>query len=221
MKKLFLLCFALAGLLAFSVLVGCGLQKSSVNYTVTVNDIDPSIQSVSFEVQTVNNTLPTGYFIQAIGGNQNITLTASNFYSTNPVFVTPRILINHIHIDYAIVADSAGILGGFTPTAADNAANIVIPRGSSGNGISGEATGSGEAGVSTSIAFNNLISGYHINEIGNKIISVQVSGPSSGVYSYLLSYKTHMVERATVTLSGQDEYGNAVATSFTVDIQYI
>lgn len=221
MKKVILTVGTLLCLIGLSVVIGCGLQKSSKTYTVTVAGLSPSLQRATFEVTSVNNTLPNGYAVVLGGVYPTITLTASNFYSINSAFVTPRIVFNRVHVDYSIITDSGSILGTWTPTAVDNAANIVIPRGIPSIGASGEVSASGEAGVSTTFILSNLTPTSHMVEVANKIVNVNVSGPVGGVYSYILTLKTRLVVRATVTLSGADEYGNAVSTDFTTDIEYV
>jgi len=220
MKKLILLCAALASLFAISLLIGCGLQKSNVTYVVRASGFATVMQTVSYEVAAVNNAVAGSYVITPHGVAPSLTLTASNFYSTDQNFVTPYITLNRVHIDYSVVTDSQSILAGWTPTAVDTATNsFIIPRGSSSSGASGEASASGEAGSSTTALLNNLTNFNHLSEVANKILTVNQT-VSGGVYSYTLSLKTILVVRANVTLSGQDEYGNPVSTGFITDIQY-
>jgi hypothetical protein len=221
MKKGILLCGTLCCLIGLSVVIGCGLQKSNKTYTVTVSGLSASLQTVSYEVSTVNNTSATGYSILGSGTAPTLTLTARNFYSTDSRFVTPQITFNRVHVDYSIVTDSGSILGAWKPTAVDNAANIIISRGIPSITASGETSASGEAGVTTTVVLNDLTAFPHLAEVANKIINVSVSGPVLGIYSFSISLKTNLVVRATVTLSGEDEYGNGVSTDFTTDIQYV
>ena len=216
MKKLFLLCAGLACLLTFSIIFGCGLQKSNVTYTVSVSSLSAALQTASFEVAADNSAVAGSYTIKTHGFAPSVTVSARNYYSTDSRFVTPRTTFNRVHVDYSVVTDSAGILTGWTPTSVDSATNIVIPRSASG-GASGEASGSGEA--TATVVLNNITGQAHMADVGNRILTVNQT-VSSGVYSYTLSLRTNLVVRATVTISGQDEYGNAVSTGFTADIQY-
>ncbi len=221
MKKLFLLVAGLACLITLSIVIGCGLQKSNVTYVVNVSGLSSSLQTASFEVTADDNTTAGSYHIVPHGIAPSVTLTARNFYSTNAAFVTPQILLNRVHVDYSVVTDSNSILGTWTPTAVDTATDILIPRSAaSTGGGSGEASGSGEAGSSTTVVLNNINTFAHMSEVANKILTVNQTFDGA-TYKYSLSLRTNFTARANVTLSGQDEYGNAVSTSFVTDIQYV
>ncbi len=221
MKKLFLLVGALVSLIAISALIGCGLQKSNVTYTVQASGLNPVLQTASFEVVATNGgATATSYQIIPHGIAPAVTLTARNYYSTNSSFVTPQVTFTHAHVDFTVITDTGNVMTGFTPTSVDTDTYFFIPRGTASGGPSAEATqaSSGE-GVSTTEILNNINTAAHMSEIGNRILTVN-SSVSGGVYSFSLSLKTQLVLRAVVTLSGQDEYGNAVSTGFTIQIQY-
>lgn len=194
-------------ILAFAFLVGCGvLEKSNKQYSLTVDTLGQASQVVTFEVTTLDNTIPTGYALNIFTVGFPLVLKSTNFYSTNPDFTVPQITINRAHIDYRVTADSNNFLGAWEPTPKDIGLNIVVPRAP----ISAEAT----------ISMNSLTPYAHMKEVADKIVVVYATPDPQGKYVFTAAFLTDLMVRADIALSGADENGNAVATSFTTNIDY-
>ena len=188
-------------------LIGCGLERSSTTYKVTVKNLATAGQTVSYKAVTVNSLEADGYVITETPSSLPLTLSSANFYSTSSSFFVPQITFNRIQIAYSVDRDSANVLGAWTPAAIDTAVNIVLPRTASGEGTA-------------TLDMNVLTPFSHMSEVADKIVCVTASLGVGGGFVFELNVTTYLVVRADVVLSGTDENGNAVSTSFSTNINY-
>jgi len=209
MKKInfrfsWLIVICLAGII---FLAGCGLERSSTTYKVTVKNLAAAGQTVTYAVVTVNSLEVNGYNVTETPSGLSLTLSSKNFYSTSNDFSVPLITFNRLQIAYSVDRDSNNVLGAWTPAAIDTAVNIVLPRTASGEGTA-------------TVDMNALTPFSHMSEVADKIVVVTATPAVPLGYTFSLGLTTYLVVGADVLLSGTDENGNAVSTSFSTNINY-
>jgi len=198
----------LAGFAAFTI--SCGMQKVSENYYVSVDSLGNTGEKITYVLLVTNASSETGYVVNAATTTESLVLRSKCTYTNNPTYMLPRITYNTINVVYTVDLDTNNILGSWRPSPFTSGISILIPRGSQ------------EA--STTLSMNNLTPWSNINEVNNKIVTVEVT-PIDPLavplyYNFVLSLKTGLIVRADVTLTGSDEYGAAVTTKFSTNVSY-
>ncbi len=204
MKKINL-AFLAIGLTA--LIVGCGMEKSNKNYQVTTGSTTDSGLTVTYSIKSVSSAEATGYAVLYSTSDTKTTITAGNFYSTSTDFSVPQITLNHMTVAYSIDSDTAGILGTWKPTPISTAINVVMPR------------TAGQSSVTANL--NAILSNSHIAEVAGKIVTVTSLLQPDGSYFFRINLLSNILVRANVVLSGVDENGSDVTTSFSTNISYL
>jgi hypothetical protein len=204
-------------LLIACVLYGCSsLQKSSKNLDVSIASTTNASQPILYTLAVTDASSEAGFHVTITPAAVAATATSRLLYSTNSrSFVTPQINFNRIQVKYTVAEDTNGKLNGYTPAALDTGINVVIPRSSAASG-----SGEGSVSSSTTISLNDISSYDHGLEIFGKIGKVTATAKGDGTFSFTIGLTSIVVVRADVTLSGADEYGNAVSCGFSTSIDY-
>ena len=205
------------GLLFFLsfIIIGCSnFQPSSISdyYNVSTTYTTDSA-TVYYSIASVDNTIATGYSISQTLPSIGISLetTPKDAYSG---VILPRITFSSMKISYAVVGDTAGIIGTWKPSSLETGVSITIPGSSSG--------GSGEASSSASVfaTLNNIATNALGSEVLNKIGTVVATPNVSGNYVFSLTLNTMLTLRADVTLTGKDDRDKAVTLPFSTTISF-
>lgn len=215
MKKLLMCCLLLV-VSCMLFVAGCSsFQPSSISeyYNLYATSRTDNA-TISYSVASADNTIATGFTVTNTLPTISVSLETMSKENYKSV-ILPSVLFTTMKVSYAVIGDTNGVIGAWTPATITAGISIMIP-GATGGGASSE--GSTTSAISATL--NNIASAALANQVFSKIGSVTATLNGSAAYVFKLVLSSDITIRADVTLTGKDSRDKDITLPFSTTISF-